>query len=88
MHVRVAGVRWRVTDEAIDGVCDHDSNTVSVDPHQRRRKRLDTLVHEMLHATRPEMGEENVAAVAKVLTTVLWKDGWRWGRRRRRRRQR
>ena len=77
MRVKINGVRWRVTDEAVAGVCDHDGNTVSITPYQRKRERLDTLIHEMLHATRPEMGEENVVAVAKALTTVLWRDGWR-----------
>ena len=77
MRVKINGVRWRVTDQAVDGMCDHDGNLVYVDPKQKGRERLDTLIHEMLHATRPEMGEENVAAVAKVLTTVLWRNGWR-----------
>lgn len=77
MRVKVNGVRWSVKDEAIAGVCDHDTNSVSILPGQKPRERLDTLLHEGIHMCRPEMGEENVVRLANALTKVLWKDGWR-----------
>ena len=83
MRVKVNGVRWHVRDEAIDGLCDHETNNVSIAPGQTERDRLDTLLHEGIHMCRPELCEDNVAWTAKVLTKVLWKDGWRRRRRRR-----
>jgi len=77
MRVKVNGVKWTVVDEAVDGLCDHESNHVSIAPGQEPRDRLDTLLHEGIHMCRPEMCEENVAIAAKTLTTLLWKDGWR-----------
>jgi hypothetical protein len=83
MHVKVAGVRWRVQEGArtLDGLCDHETNRITIAPGQRQRRRLDTLIHEVMHMTRPELCEANVTAMAKVLTRVLWKDGWRRRRR-------
>ena len=83
MRVKVNGKQWTVTDEAVAGLCDHEGNHVSIAPGQEPRERLDTLLHEGIHMCRPELGEDNVARMAKVLTTLLWKDGWRRRRRRR-----
>ena len=77
MRVKVNGVRWSVKDEAVDGLCDHESNSVSISPGQKPRRRLDSLIHEGIHMCRPELCEDNVARASKVLTKILWKDGWR-----------
>ena len=41
------------------------------------RVRLDTVIHELLHALHPELSEEVVTDSAAALAKVLWKLGYR-----------
>lgn len=77
MRVKIDGEAWTVQEAVLQGLCSHGSNTVLINPMQSDKSRLDTIVHEMVHATRPKMSEENVSRVAAACTAVLWKDGWR-----------
>jgi hypothetical protein len=38
---------------------------------------LDTLVHEVLHAARPELDEEAVDSTATAIAKALYRAGWR-----------
>jgi hypothetical protein len=43
----------------------------------RGRKKLDTLIHEVLHAEHPGMSEADVLRTATNIMTVLWGEGYR-----------
>ena len=45
--------------------------------HPNERARLDTLIHEALHVADWKMSERKVIAMASVLTTALWRQGYR-----------
>jgi len=77
VRVKIDDEIWTVQDAVLLGVCLHGPNTVVINPLQSDKKRLDTVIHEMVHATRPKMCEENVSRVAAACSAVLWKDGWR-----------
>lgn len=38
---------------------------------------LDTLVHEMLHIAYPRMSEQSVRNGSTIISTVLWRKGYR-----------
>lgn len=50
---------------------------IIVTPSRESEDRLDTFVHEVLHASLPEMSEAEVVRVAKDIAGVLWKAGYR-----------
>ena len=41
------------------------------------KDRLDTVIHEALHAVRPELDEDAVARTATDIAHLLWKLGYR-----------
>ncbi len=59
------------------GECDPNTKTISVLKSTNGRLRLDTLIHEMLHAVLPEKNELWVNSVATDMTNVLWEYGYR-----------
>jgi hypothetical protein len=52
-------------------------NTIKIDPRQDEEERLDTLLHELLHFLNPDAKEGEVVEAAAVLSTTLWKYGYR-----------
>jgi len=81
MLVRIRGKKWTVQDARLYGLCTHATRTIDVQVGRGAKNRMDTLIHEVLHALRPRWGEKKVCEIAKTLTVVLWKDGYRRGRR-------
>ena len=61
---RAYGLAW--TDELIE-----------VDPRQKPRDYLGTVIHEALHQVFPEKSESEVARCASTLTRLLWGVGYR-----------
>lgn len=59
------------------GECDPNTNTLRILSSTRGHLRLDTLLHEMLHAVCPEKDELWVNSVATDMTEVLWQHGYR-----------
>lgn len=60
------------------GLC-HPNNLIEIDPRQSERDRLDTILHEALHAI-PETkqySEDWVISVAAKLQRLLWQQGYR-----------
>lgn len=55
----------------------HEDDTIEVDPRQEERERLDTIIHECIHLLFPDLSENNVRAVSRRITRVLWQDNWR-----------
>jgi len=54
-----------------------EGHTIWLDKRLRGRRRLEITLHELVHLLYPEETEENVDAAGKLLSKVLWKEGWR-----------
>ena len=50
---------------------------IEIDPRQRPRSYLNTLLHELLHAVAPDRSESWVCRGAGRMTEVLWRMGYR-----------
>jgi hypothetical protein len=61
------------------GLCDYGSRTVTIDatPSTAGLVRLDTEIHEALHALQAFATEEHTAETASTLAAILWSLGYR-----------
>jgi hypothetical protein len=59
-----------------DGLCWPDG-TIEIDPRLKPRRRLETLIHEMMHHRHPHWTEEHVTKEAEEMAKFLWKNGVR-----------
>lgn len=77
----IAGRVWRWCYRpmrAYWGLCDYGSRTITIDPrHEDGRLRLDTELHEALHALQAFATEEHTAEVATTLAAIMWGLGYR-----------
>ena len=51
--------------------------SIWLDDRLKGKAKLDTLIHELLHAEHPELTEEQVTETATHLAEVLHGEGWR-----------
>jgi hypothetical protein len=79
MRVKIRGKMWTVRDADIAefGRCTWVDRLIEVMRGQAPHDRIDTLIHELLHAIYPKMPEMEIRMVSKVMTAAIWKDGWR-----------
>ena len=86
----IGGKRWlwrytRLRGEAVGWTFVNDVKNQSVkervliDTRLRKRAKLDTEIHEYLHASNPTAGEEHVTQQATDLARILWSLGYRQG---------
>lgn len=61
--------------EGADGM--QIGNEILIDPRQAPKDRMDTLIHESLHVIFPEFTEKEVEKTARILTRILWQQGYR-----------
>lgn len=76
----IAGQRWRWRYKAMrnhHGQCDYTNREIFIDTAQAGRPRLDSEIHEALHALQPFATEEHTAEAAKTLAEILWRLGYR-----------
>lgn len=84
----IGGVRWlwryaRLKGRAAgwaqwpDAKNPHLVKKVLIDERLRGRARLDTEIHEYLHAANPTLSEEHVTEQGKELSRILWALGYR-----------
>lgn len=59
------------------GIAWRHGKLIEIHPGQNQKERIDTILHEALHIICPDWSERKVAATAKQLTKLLWKDGYR-----------
>ena len=72
-------VRHLVSEDGIPlvGECDPNRSTIQVVRELKGQFKLDTCLHEMLHAVLPEKDELWVNSVASDMAQVLWEIGYR-----------
>ena len=81
MLILVKGVEWllkfaRLRGRA-DGWCYFKERKILVHQALRGERRLDVVLHELLHAHFPELSEEDVTQSASEIAEVLWNLGYR-----------
>jgi hypothetical protein len=54
-----------------------EDRLIELDPRQKPREWLGTLVHEALHIAFPDMEEAPIAAAEKKVLDILWRAGVR-----------
>ena len=54
-----------------------DARVIEVDPRQRSKSYLDTLIHEMLHVYNPDWSESKVTKTANEMTDIIWQKNYR-----------
>ncbi len=59
------------------GLCWQGEGLIEIDPRQRSKSTLDTLIHEMLHHYAPDWSETKVSKVASAMTKILLKQRFR-----------
>ena len=50
---------------------------IEIDPRQDARMYLDTLIHELLHLTLPDLSEKTVRKSARILTSGICQQNYR-----------
>ena len=59
------------------GTCQDECETVEISTRLKGRMRLDTEIHEALHACLPMLDETIIEPVATDITAFLWRIGYR-----------
>lgn len=82
MRFRIAGRLWRWIYRPMRndyGLCNYTDRTITIDASRGHvgRDRLDTEIHEALHALQAFATEEHTAEVASTLAAILWGLGYR-----------
>ena len=85
MRLTIRGKPWNVydadlpsrADEITLGLCHLTERWIGLQHGQKPKVRLNTLIHELLHAAKPKMSHRNVNAIAAILTDGIWNDKWR-----------
>jgi hypothetical protein len=73
-------IRWHKPGANLDGMAQHEGGKfkrISIDPDLSGRDRLETLIHEALHAADWSKDEDFTDTDARDLARFLWRDGWR-----------
>lgn len=50
---------------------------ITIDPRQKEKEMLDTMVHELLHIIVPKWEEAQIARVSRAVAANLWRQGYR-----------
>jgi hypothetical protein len=87
MHDRsyvINGKRWRLVYQSsqgkVDGLCEAPhipGKRIVIYRRRDRRRMLEALIHECLHASSWGMSEEWVEFTARDISRILWDQGWR-----------
>jgi hypothetical protein len=86
LRVQIDGKPWRWVYKRLPqdkdgatvcGKCDWAARTVSISKNLEGVERLDTEIHEALHAVQGFASEEHVTDVATTLAEILWRLGYR-----------
>ena len=84
-HFTIAGEKWLLRFTKLRGRAEGwtyfsppgQPRKLLVDSRLTRRPKLETVIHEVLHALNPTASEEHVTLSARDLARVLWALGYR-----------
>lgn len=79
-RIQIFGDPWTLQYEPLEGKwgdCDFESHVIRIDPDQDQRNRMDTITHEVIHASLPHLPEKIVGWLAKDITRALQGQGYR-----------
>lgn len=68
--------RYKVEGYPVHGFCD-DEGLIEIEPRQKAKDYLGTLIHELLHHLLPGATEKWVEESEAVMTKEIWKKGYR-----------
>ena len=77
MCIKIDDKEWtiRFTKENLGldqwGVCQYSTRSILIDPDLRGIERLDTIIHELLHACLSDCSEDAIWRTSEVLSEVL-----------------
>jgi hypothetical protein len=74
---KVTVIERKLKRERATGLAFFDEARIEIDPRQRPKEWLSTLVHEALHFAFPDMDEARIAAAEKKIADILWRAGVR-----------
>lgn len=81
MEIIVNGARWVIRFARLRGTavgwCYYTKRKILVSKKLTGVDRLDTIIHELLHAHHPQLSEESVTETATGIAEVLWELGYR-----------
>lgn len=69
--------REKVDGEPVSGLCWWDDNLIELDPRQKPKEYLNTLIHELIHLAFPDMPETKVRKGANLVAHHVWKQKYR-----------
>ena len=61
-----------------DGLAWPDHRTIAIDKRLKGHRKLETIIHEIIHIQNPKWPEIQVLARATELCNILWDAGFRW----------
>lgn len=76
----IAGRRWRWRYRQMRqywGLCNYTARQIDIDPRQDGLHRLDSELHEALHAIQAFANEQHTAEAATTLASIMWGLGYR-----------
>jgi hypothetical protein len=81
MSVWIAGQRWRIkrcrVPADIHGDCNYQRRIIRISEKLAGEDRLNVLIHEVVHARFPDLGEEPVSEFADTLAAIVHHAGFR-----------
>jgi hypothetical protein len=80
MRIKIHGKVWTIRDADVEpdyGQTCHADRTIEINPRQSEWNRLDTVIHEMLHAIYPKMHENEIRNTSGLIRDAIWGDKWR-----------
>ena len=84
MRIRIGERVWRISHKPptrtasheLDGRVDYDRKVIFIHPDLKGKALLETLIHEGMHASFPQLSEDAVDMAAKEITRLLRKFGF------------
>lgn len=59
------------------GYADKEDFLVEIEPNQKSKEYLNTLIHEMLHCFLPDLEEQHIRKMADLLSAEIWRRKYR-----------
>jgi len=80
MHSKVKIKQPKIIHRELDdalGLATQTDFEIEIDPRQKSREYLNTLIHEMLHCFLPDLSERSITRLADIMSNEIWKKRFR-----------